>query len=320
MDIEFHYYITYILADKAGFSAEDSAIIAYSCQQTDDNAYHYCINFEKENPYLTVVSQTMDITKPQEKRKTIYPIFHFFPGDPESPSAERKDGEKNSFNTTPDSANARRMFEEGLNSGNLYRIGIAAHVYADTWAHQNFCGLKDNFNAMDRFGGALIPNIGHADAAHDPDLVRHKWVDDRLVDRNCSIDNMQRFAEAAGKIFFAFKKYTTPGTSESLLQSSWEDVKGPLLEAMKAHSPLGDLFHTSQNDRIEAYRRICSAIPDYDSEGWRHEAVEKDELELDVFDKYWGKENFRQSNWYKFQEAARDHHDAAMKILGPLFP
>ena len=171
MDIEFHYYITYILANKAGFSPADSAVIAYACQQTDDNTYHYCINMEKENPYLTIVSQTMDITKPQEKRKTIYPVFHFFPGDPASPSARRKDGKTHPFNTTPDSGNARKMFEEGMKSGSLYRIGIAAHVYADTWAHQNYCGSKDDFNAMDRFGGGLIPNIGHADATHDPDLV-----------------------------------------------------------------------------------------------------------------------------------------------------
>ena len=151
-------------------------------------------------------------------------------------------------------------------------------------------------------------------------MSRHKWVDDRLVDENCEIDNMKRFAEAAKSIFIAFKKYRTPQADQALLESSWKEVEGPLLEAMNAHSPLGDLFHASQKDRIEAYRQICRDIPDYDPDGWRHEAVAKDELELDVFDRYWGRENFRESHWYKFQEAAREHHDVAMKILAPLFP
>jgi len=33
MDCEFHYYITYIVAQRAGFNPEDSYIIAYSSQQ-----------------------------------------------------------------------------------------------------------------------------------------------------------------------------------------------------------------------------------------------------------------------------------------------
>ena len=319
MDIEFHYYITYILAKKAGFSADDSAVIAYACQHTDDNTYHYCINFETETPYLNIVSQTMDITKPQEKRKIIYPLFHFFPGDPMSPSAQRKDGKTNLFNTTPDSENARKMFEEGMKSGNLYRIGIAAHVYADTWAHQNYCGLKDDFNAMDSLAGALIPNIGHADAAHNPDLVRHEWVDDRLIARNCHIDNTKRFIEAARKIFLAFKKYATPLADQELLESSWQEVEKPLLDAMSSRYASGDLFNASKKDWIEAYRRICDDIPDYDPEAWRHEAVKKDQLELDIFDRYWARKNFRDSHWYKFQEAAKEHLGVSMKILAPLF-
>ena len=320
MDIEFHYYITYILAAKAGFSSEESAVIAYACQQTDDNAYHYCINFEKDNPYLTIVSQTMDITKPQEKRKTIYPIFHFFPGDPLSPTAVRGDGKTHPFNTTPDSANVNAMFDDALKSKNLYRIGIGAHVYADTWAHQNFCGSRDDFNAMKGFGDALIPNIGHADAGHDPDLVGHQWKDKRLADANCNIDNSRRFMEAAEKIFTAFKVCKEPQATRQIVEASWKKVEDPLAKAMGIHSTIGSILHTSQKERIEAYQAICPEIPEYDGDEWRHGAVVKDPLETDLFDRYWAKENFEDSHWFKFQEAAKEHHQVSMKILGKLFP
>ena len=42
MDKEFHFYITYIVAQKAGFGPEDSYRIAYSSQYTDDNELVPC--------------------------------------------------------------------------------------------------------------------------------------------------------------------------------------------------------------------------------------------------------------------------------------
>ncbi len=319
MDIEFHYYITYILADKAGFSRNDAATIAYASQHTDDNTYHYCINFEKENPYLNIVSQTMDITKPQEKRKTIYPIFHFFPGDSTCATAARKDGRTHPFNTTPDSPRARDMFKEALATKDPYRIGIATHVYADTWAHQNFCGLKDDFNAIAEPGNIFIPNIGHADARTNPDMIGHEWVDKRLVEEHAHISNNGRFMEAAEKIFHAFRRHQNPAVDDSALAESWGGVKSALKEAMNARSVLGDVFHLSQRERIEAYRGICSDMPVYEAEQWRHDAVIKDEFEVDFFDKYWAGKDFPTSPWYRFQEAARTHHDYAVKILGSLY-
>jgi hypothetical protein len=319
MDIEFHYYITYILARRAEFSQDDSALLAYSSQYTDDNTYHYCINFAKTNPYLNIVSQTMDITKPNAKRKWIYPIFHFFPGDPDSPLAARKDGRTDPFNTTPNGRNVKLVFEYALNSNNLYRIGIATHVYADTWAHQNFCGSKDDFNSMKTLGTAFVPDIGHADAGHNPDMFCHEWEDNRLVSGNSRINNNERFLEAAQNIFIAFKKHNNPNINEDMLNASWKDLKGQLLKVIDKESGPKDPFDSSQKARIRGYMDICSDIPGYDEDTWRHATVDKDPAELDYFDKYWGKSNFRDSHWYLFQEAAKTHHDISMEVLAPLY-
>ena len=37
MDIEFHYYMTYLIAARAGFSPGEAAIVAQSAQEVDDN-------------------------------------------------------------------------------------------------------------------------------------------------------------------------------------------------------------------------------------------------------------------------------------------
>jgi hypothetical protein len=79
MDVEFHYYMTYIIALRAGFKTDDAYTIAYSSQYTDDNDTPYEI-LGDDVPYKNYVSQTTDITKPKEELLRIHPYFHFFPG------------------------------------------------------------------------------------------------------------------------------------------------------------------------------------------------------------------------------------------------
>lgn len=104
MDIEFHYHMTYLIAAKAGFSAEKSATIAHACQYVDDNDMIMEIDKGEASAYRNYISQTMNILKPKGKLFRIYPLFHFIPGDPQSSSAWRKDGKMHWLNTTPNSA------------------------------------------------------------------------------------------------------------------------------------------------------------------------------------------------------------------------
>ena len=169
MDIEFHYYMTYLTAARAGFAPPDAEIIAYSSQYVDENIHVLHIDRGKPTAYHNYITQTLNILKPKHELMRIYPIFHFIPGDPSAPTAQRKDGRQHPLNTTPNSENANLIFDDALQSRNLYRIGIAAHSYMDTWAHQNFVGYYDSFNAMQGILNKTLPNIGHADAKHNPD-------------------------------------------------------------------------------------------------------------------------------------------------------
>ncbi|MEN1760391.1 DUF6765 family protein [Anoxynatronum sibiricum] len=47
--------------------------------------------------------------------------------------------------------------------------------FADTWAHQNFTGYYDAFNAMKGPLNRAFPRIGNAGAGKRPDRVDHFW-------------------------------------------------------------------------------------------------------------------------------------------------
>jgi hypothetical protein len=314
MDIEFHYYITYILAKKAGFKSEDAFIIAYSSQYTDDNCNQYYINSLLHEDFISKPSQTMDVTKPSVKKISIYPLFHFFPGNPDSPTTVRKDGKTNPFNTTPNSDNVRQVFEDALKSDDRYRIGVATHVFADSWAHQNFLGLEDVFNAAVIREKSFL-NIGHATFLHKPDIVGNVWTDGRLVKKNEKIDNNERFMDAAEKIFYAYRRRLMPGISDADILKTWSGVRDDLKKAMGKRSLLGNLFELSRKARIKAYREIGTDIPPYDADEWRHKAVCKAKCETDWFDCYWAADNFKDSHWYRFQQAVRAHYDASLIVL-----
>jgi hypothetical protein len=146
MDIEFHYYITYIIAKNAGFKNKDAFNLAYASQYADGNDAQCTLNKGSADEYRSYVSQTMCIWKPQKERLRIYPCFHFIPGEFESNSGLRIDGKLHVLNTTPNSKNANLILSEALKTEDIYRIGLAIHSYADSWAHQNFVGSEDVFN------------------------------------------------------------------------------------------------------------------------------------------------------------------------------
>ena len=164
MDIEFHYYMTYLIAAKAGLEPGDALTLAYSSQYVDDNDMIFEIDNGKASYFQNYISQTMNILKPKQSLMRVYPIFHFIPGDPQAKTAFRKDGCMHWLNTTPDSGNANAMLDLALETGNIHRIGIAAHGFVDTWAHQNFIGYYADFNGLAEPLASVLPNIGHADA------------------------------------------------------------------------------------------------------------------------------------------------------------
>ena len=202
MDIEFHHDLTYLVAARAGYAPRDAATIAHAAQLVDDNNVRWEIGKGGPDALRNYISQTMNIARPRRELFRVYCLFHFVPGDPAAPAAQRRDGAMHRMVATPGAAPARRALAAARASGNLHRVGVAAHAFADTWAHQNFVGVEDRFNAMPGLEAAVSPNVGHADAGFRPDWPALAWEDDRL--QESGVDNRARFLDAAAELLVAF--------------------------------------------------------------------------------------------------------------------
>ncbi len=328
MDIEFHYYITKIIALRAGFPKNDAEKIAYSSQYVDDNDICFMVNKGIEGEYGNFISQTMDILKPKQQLLRIYPIFHFVPGDPLADTANRKDGKLHLLNTTPSNDIATELLKTAFTAKKktrLYQIGVATHAYVDTWAHQNFVGWYDDYNAVK---GNLLPNIGHAEAEHDPDYPAHLWKDSRLVPAHSKINNLERFLDAGKNLFEHYRTYLTENDASGNVK--WATVKKEIKKAIGPFSA----SKVAKAERIKRYEKKIKEITgddvkDYDEARWYLDAVKIDVIGLKDFQSGWMREYFnffkdkyfwknldtyKKSDWFLFQEAVKSHEGAALDM------
>jgi hypothetical protein len=348
MDIEFHYYMTYLIAARAGFSPAQASLIAQSAQEIDDNHIPVSVSGGTPAAYENAISQTMNILHPHHNEK-IYPIFHFIPGDPDAPSARRKDDRRSSWVTTPDSPLANEMLQTALKSGDLYRIGASSHAYADTWAHQNFVGKDDVCNEipdgplLDRIEGRIsLLRIGHALAGHAPDIPGLIWTDGRLADP--TVDNTTRFLDAANHLFRRLCTCTHGNADVAGLAAS-------LVNDLKADiGPSSKVSVRRDQARIARYRQRAlkrdygsTAIPDYREAQWadaafvekhggvaeklakfvaHHTGLAGDILEFGTRMEFnWqDPDNYSDTHWYKFQEAVKSHRDECWSVLERRIP
>lgn len=331
MEIEFHYWITGIIAREAGFHEEEAKVIAYASQFVDENDVSLTVkDTASGEEYVNFITQTFNILKPKTDLLRIYPIYHFVPGHPEAPSARRRDGKMHLFNTTPNSQFANELFLGAFSAderARLYRIGIATHAYADTWAHQNFTGWHESFNAV---GLNPIPNIGHSDALHHPDWVGHRWLDDRLVDGE--INNNYRFLSAAKELFRHYGDYLVSlGRTSKQRRPKWPKTEEKLRTAM------GPVFSGDRNygieERLSGYRALAPWLPEFDERTWFDEAIDTSvrgfvDKKSGIFagftvfeDEYFWKKDLKKetTHWYNFQRAAKQHERFALDLLSPHF-
>lgn len=282
--------------EKTGFSPEDAQIIAYASQFVDDAVDHKKM---KVNGHLEILSRrfTDETFNPvcsahrglqflkgfkDEVQNKIYLPFHFLP-DLESIKTKSE-----SHIVKPNGKLARKLVmaaqtELSKSTGekrimNLIRLGIALHVYADTWAHQNFSGRhnpkENDINNIEIFQDGkwekvslisqieynTLPDIGHAEAASFPDQSHLKWrylknSTGKIHER----DNTELFIEAAANIFDIFK-----GIQKDI---SWVDIKVKLFEC----------FSFEADSIEEKFKKFQKVFPEigffYDENQWRNEAI-----------------------------------------------
>jgi hypothetical protein len=265
----------------------------------------------------------MNILRPRENLLRIYPVFHFVPGDPKIKTAKRKDGKTSPWITTPDNLLARHMLQSALELGCLYRIGIAAHAYVDTWAHQNFIGKFDDLNsdpALPIFSPLRVINIGHGSFEHQPDMPALRWTDERLVhDR---VDNRTRFLDAATALYTFLVTDRDPSLvkQEKVLQENINQLCLDIDEDIGPDDPNSKSYYRAQ--RIKRYKdraRLSEyggqALPAYNEDKWFRAAVDTDYFNNDQRYSWRDKDNFEDSEWFQFSEAIKAHQKQFWAIL-----
>ena len=330
MDIEFHYWLTGMIAKRAGFNESEARTIAYTSEYVDENDVCFQIQSRDESapPYGNFICQTMDILKPKQELMRIYPIFHFVPGEPDADSARRRDGKMHLLNTTPNNEYANDMLGAAFKASSdtrLYRIGIATHAYVDTWAHQNFVGWYDYFNNI---GLDPKPDIGHADGEHHPDWISHLWDDNRLT--YSEVNNRERFLSAAKALFEQYCGYhAVNGRPDH--KAEWPDLEKELIE-LQGTTYTGS--HCKYLDsRLANYAQKNDWLAPFNECSWFDEAVETkvrglpDSQEgisarFTLFkDEYYWREGIdkEKTPWYAFQEAVKEHEHYALSIMSKRF-
>lgn len=337
MQIDFHYCTTRIIAEKAGFTAEDAQIIAYAAQFIDDAADHEIMNVEGHldilsrrftdktfNPICTAHKGLQFLKGLQEDvQNKIYIPFHFLP-----------ELETSSDLKVVQNCNLSRklvlqaLTELSKSTGeqrvmNLVRLGITLHTYADSWAHQNFSGrhnpmdndIRDISTFVDGEWKKIpllsqleynsLPDIGHAEATSFPDQSHLKWrfikdADGKTYER----DNTLLFIDAAEHIFNLLI-----GMKRDV---DWPELRNKLFECFS-------FVPESLDDKIKKFQRVFPEIGFYyDEEQWRNEAlltVERSKIFKVIKEENHSYVLGSDKKWFFFHFAALEQRDYVFKLL-----
>ncbi|MFW6364089.1 MAG: DUF6765 family protein [Spirochaeta sp.] len=329
MNGEFHYYWTYILAVEAGLPAADAEILACASQYPDENIDPVRVLTEK-GAYDSIVTHHYGFWSETAHREVLVP-FHFIPGDPAEAAAARTDHAPGRWTVTPKSPIARRALIQALKTRSLYRIGIALHAYADTWAHQNFSGLRDPANQLP--AGSLLPAIGHAQFRLKPDILEARWEDPRLVPSLRRVDNRERFFAAAEMIFRYLCTFNhRDWDSWPLIRDRMERIIGPPGREKSPEERLLDyqIEYGAPPAVRSAWKSLALQTPagassrgaDSDPRAaavqeklrwFRDELLERSSLQKRA--EAAAAPGFFDSHWYRWMEAARAHREEVQGLI-----
>jgi hypothetical protein len=179
--------------------------------------------------------------------------FHFVPGVQAEASALRLDGKASPLVVTPNGPRAKDLLVAALKTRDPYRVGVALHTYADTWAHANFSGTMEATNAF--VSDDPVPPVGHAPALKRPDALNEVWDDPRLVPAHARIVNRERFTAAARMVYKYLATYARRG---------FDDVD---LVEMELAELWGRSGEKGRAERFADYS-IATEAPPYERAAW----------------------------------------------------
>lgn len=374
-----HFYGTYALARAAGLPMRDAKILAYAAQFVDDSTHqdsqthpdggllygiataHHpkdCAINARIEPYeqhrvwvgrlSRLIARLFNLGRPYEQRRVWVP-FHFLPGGVGETQEER-------LLCVKDSAIAQEMITHHCNkvcaekpAFGLELLGIAAHVYLDTFAHYGFSGVSSDYNDVDNdsisfnvkdeeienyiedkakkfpakytraFVGSLLEkgakNLGHGGTFTYPDRPylhwRVKFVRSRSHNGSVSDrDNPRTYMEGCEKLHRYLSDFAHDYYSAA--PQPFEQFKGKVDEILR--------FEGKKEDRIEKWRTAIATNALYlaeDGEADIHYSHEDWEHEKDKFHELKTSKQGTETHIYRFHQAAALHRYYVLKELLP---
>ena len=335
MQIDFHHTVTYVTARLAGFKKKEADKIAYAAQYVDDATSPGTVVFKNKAAYNRMCSahKMIDVRNVNlAENQHVWMPFHFLPGNGGLEAGQNPDGsfiEKIVSRPGNDNPIAQDMVEEAIREKKrpygLHRLGITMHVFADTWAHQQFAGVEHPINEVENahetggtkvFSGGLkgwlydvlddaVPSLGHGRANVFPDMPFLTWAYTNGFGKDIARHNTDDFCEAAEQMCLAMQRFQDSA-----------NVGMPTRDAEK----MKDLFSSIQEKKGEArHKQWLTEIADgafsfgpetieYSGKdgkkSWKKQALGTS-CDKPV---YPYKTSFLKSDWKLFHDAVQAHH------------
>jgi len=350
MQIDFHHAVTYVVARIAGFSHFRAGKVAYCAQYVDDAINGGAIRFDNGAMYCRISSahKSLDYRNSKGlKNRQVWLPFHFLPGNGGLPASEVPRG---TFHKRllchPDSAVAHDMLVACIRDKGkpyaLHRLGIAMHVYADTWAHQNFAGVNHKVNQagnissqddgadirlrdklINFFISEAFP-LGHGAVLTYPDRPYLRWEYKNGLGQRIERDNPKDFLDAADHMCMAMRRWLAndPDAQVAGLPEADKAKIGSLLKDLKTGNE--EARHQAWLTEIEAgHFSFGPAKVAYAPKGrgsWKYKALGTLEWKDDPDDKpYPYRPNFLKSDWKMFHDALMAHRFGIIHDILPRY-
>jgi hypothetical protein len=362
MEIDFHFGVTYVVSRIAGLNHDQAQIVATCSQYVDDTVKTGILKFETGEAYhrISTAHKRSDyhIFLPAEERKVWVP-FHFLPGNESNGSHEIEF--YNRIVCRPNSLIAQQMAKNCIlkqeRHFGLHQLGITAHVFIDTWAHQGFAGidhpvnivtdiklqdspLQNNFLKAVMHAG-LFPALwqlvqptfckllnrffpmGHGAALHHPDHPFKKWSYKNGQGELVIRDNPKDFLEASDELCKLIRRF--------ILKDPDAIVEGlPPRDRELIAKKINELKDEDGWVRNEIWKKgvrdgefsFGAANPQYLGTGlgsWKSQALGITFGEMNVSQTLTFEAKFLTSNWKLFHDAAKAHQFEVLTEILPSF-
>lgn len=277
MNADFHYFATYCASLIAGYTNEEAEKIAYAANFVDcctSTMLKKCgapVSAATTQSQLELADFSTDILGLHEITR-IWASFHFLPGDL---YADVKYGCKNyrskyrlickpNGELLSDTVNLAK-------DGSLESIGIAMHILADTWAHQNFAGTPSlvinntNVHVYEIFEGKDYQiNFSHNPAKSD-DIENRRYTNSLYTSNENSIMNLGhgRMGHLPDLSFITYRYTPAWGQYDEIVKNNPSDYLhafSQMVYALKFLKGKNKEFKLNEYDPLEKYKEKVVSI------------------------------------------------------------